>query len=95
MKVTEVETFVVANPPPSFGGRYYTFVKLTSSDGVIGYGESYAGTFHPDVVAAMIVDVADRHLLGRSPFDLELFWRSAYSRGFSQRPDISLMIGLK
>jgi len=91
VKVTEVETFVVANPPPSFGGRYFTFVKLTSSDGVVGYGEAYAATFHPEVVSAMIVDVAERHLLGRSPFDIEPFWRSAYSRGFTQRPDLSLM----
>ncbi|HSM44187.1 MAG TPA: mandelate racemase/muconate lactonizing enzyme family protein, partial [Acidimicrobiia bacterium] len=90
MKIVEVETFVVANPPPSFGGRYFTFVKLTSSDGIVGYGEAYAGTFHPDVVASMMHDVADRHLIGHDPFDIERFWRSAYSRGFTQRPDPSL-----
>ena len=91
MKITGVETFVVANPPPGFGGRYFTFVKLTSSDGTAGYGEAYAGTFHPEVVAAMLVDVADRHLIGESPFQIERFWRSAYSRGFTQRPDVSLL----
>ena len=90
MKVVEVETFVVDNPPPSFGGRYFIFVKLTTDDGAIGYGEAYAGTFHPDVVVAMIRDVADRHLIGHDPFDIEQFWRSAYSRGFTQRPDVSL-----
>lgn len=90
MKIVDVETFVVANPPPSFGGRYFTFVKLTSSDGIVGYGEAYAGTFHPEVVASMLRDVADRHLIGHVPFDIERFWRSAYSRGFTQRPDPSL-----
>lgn len=90
MKITDVDTFVVANPPPSFGGRYFTFVKLTSSDGVVGYGEAYTATFHPDVVTAMITDVADRHLVGRSPFDLEMFWRSAYGRGLTLRPDVTL-----
>lgn len=90
MKIVEVETFIVANPPPAFGGRYFTFVKLTSSDGVVGYGEAYAGTFHPNVVAQMITDVADRHLVDRDPFDIERFWRSAYGRGFTLRPDISL-----
>lgn len=90
MKIVEVETFVVANPPPSFGGRYFTFVKLTSSDGVVGYGEAYAGAFHPSVVSSMLRDVADRHLIGHDPFDIERFWRSAYSRGFTQRPDPSL-----
>lgn len=90
MKIVDVETFVVANPPPSFGGRYFTFVKLTTSDGIAGFGEAYAGSFHPDVVSAMMRDVAERHLIGRDPFDIESFWRSAYSRGFTQRPDVSL-----
>jgi galactonate dehydratase len=90
MKVVEVETFIVANPPPSLGGRYFTFVKLTTDDGVIGWGEAYAGTFHPDVVESMLRDVSDRHLMGHDPFDIERFWRSAYSRGFTQRPDVSL-----
>jgi galactonate dehydratase len=91
MKIIDVETFVVANPPPSFGGRYFTFVKLTTSDGVVGYGEAYAGTFHPDVVTAMLLDVAERELLGQDPFDIELFWRRAYGRGFTLRPDVGLM----
>ncbi len=90
MKIADVETFVVANPPPSLGGRYFTFVKLTSSDGIVGYGEAYAGTAHPDAVASILRDVADRHLIGRDPFDIETFWRSAYSRGFTQRPDVTL-----
>ncbi|MGB8360413.1 MAG: mandelate racemase/muconate lactonizing enzyme family protein, partial [Acidimicrobiia bacterium] len=91
MKIVDVETFVVANPPPSFGGRYFTFVKLTDSEGVIGYGEAYAGTFHPDVVTRMILDVAERHLLGHDPFDIESFWRRAYGRGYTLRPDLTLM----
>jgi len=47
MRVREVETFVVGNPPPEFGGRYFVFVKLTASDGTVGYGEAYAATFRP------------------------------------------------
>ncbi len=90
MKVVDLETFVVGNPPPAFGGKYFTFVKLTTDDGVVGYGEAYAGTFHPYVVAAMLVDVGERHLIGESPFRIEQFWRSAYGRGFTHRPDPSL-----
>lgn len=90
MKIVAAEPFVVANPPPSFGGRYFTFVKLTTDDGIVGYGEAYAATFHPDVVAAMLVDVAERHLVGFDPIDIETFWRRAYSRGFTQRPDVTL-----
>ena len=90
MKIVDVETFVVGNPPPSLGGRYFSFVKLTCDDGIVGYGEAYAGTFHPNVVARMLVDVADRHLVGHDPFDVERFWRSAYGRGFTLRPDVTL-----
>ncbi|HUG07589.1 MAG TPA: mandelate racemase/muconate lactonizing enzyme family protein [Acidimicrobiia bacterium] len=91
MKIVHVETFVVANPSSSLGGRYFTFVKLVTDDGVVGYGEAYAGTFHPEVVEAMLRDVADRHLVGHDPFDIERFWRSAYGRGFNLRPDVTLM----
>jgi L-alanine-DL-glutamate epimerase-like enolase superfamily enzyme len=90
VKIAEVETFVVANPPPSLGGRYFTFVKLTASDGSVGYGEAYAGSVHPDVVARALVDVAERHLVGQDPFDIETFWRRAYGQGFTSRPDVTL-----
>lgn len=90
MKLTEVEVFVVGNPPPSHGGRYFVFVKLKSDDGTVGYGEVYAATFDPRVVTRMVLDLADRTLIGESPFDIERFWRTAYSAGFTQRPDLSL-----
>ncbi len=90
MRLADVTTFVVGNPPPGWGGRYFVFVKLTTDDGLVGYGEAYAGTFNPNVVAAQLVDVAEHHLLGRDPFHVERFWRAAYGRGFTLRPDVSL-----
>ena len=61
MKITDVKTFVVGNPPPHFGGLYWVFVKLTTDHGVDGYGEVYSVPFHPDVVAQMIADVGERY----------------------------------
>jgi len=90
MKIVEVETFVVGNPPPGFGGRYFLFVKLTTDDGVTGLGEVYAATFRPQVMVAAIEDLADQCLVGEDPFHIERFWRRAYSRGFTQRPDTTL-----
>lgn len=90
MKIIDVEPIVVGNPPPHFGGQYFIFIRLTTDDGLVGYGESYAGTFAPDVIAAGIRDVGERHLVGHSPFDIEQFWRSAYGRGFTVRPDLTL-----
>ena len=91
MRIVEHETFVVANPPPQRGGRYFIFVKLVTDDGIVGYGEVYTATFAPSVVAAMIDDVCQRHVIGADPHHIEQLWRRVYSRGYSQRPDLSLV----
>jgi L-alanine-DL-glutamate epimerase-like enolase superfamily enzyme len=91
MKITDVKTFVVGNPPPGIGGRYFIFVKLTTDANVIGYGEAYSAAFDPHPTARMIGDIAARYLGGQDPRGSETFFRRAYSSGFSQRPDPSVM----
>ena len=91
MKITEAKTFVVGNPPPHFGGRYFVFVKLTTDGGVEGIGEVYAATFGPHTLARMIEDVCERHVVGADPFRIERLWRAVYGRGYSLRPDLSLV----
>ena len=90
MKVVDVETFVVGNPPPRHGGRYFIFVTLTTDGGVKGVGEAYVATVGPHIVAEMIEDVAERFLVGESPFDIESFWRRSLGSGYSLRPDPTL-----
>ena len=91
MKITEVKTFVVGNPPPHFGGRYWIFLKLTTDSGVVGYGEVYSVPFHPHVVAQMIEDVCARKVIGSDPFKIERLWRTVYGSGYTQRPDTSIL----
>lgn len=91
MKITDFKTFVVANPPPHFGGRYFLFVKIETDTGLIGYGEIYAATFSAHTVARMAEDTAERYLLGHDPFHIEKLWRRVYGAGYSLRPDVSLM----
>jgi galactonate dehydratase len=91
MKITDVKTYVVAVPPPGFGGRYWVFLKLTTDSGIEGFGEVYSVPFHPATVARMIEDVAERQVIGSDPFRIERLWRIVYSSGFSQRPDVSLV----
>ena len=91
MRIAEFKTFVVGNPPPHFGGRYFVFLKLVTDGGVEGVGEVYGVPFHPQVVARMIEDVCERHLVGADPFKIERLWRIIYSSGYSQRPDTSLV----
>jgi len=91
MKITDVKTWVVGNPPPGFGGKYFIFVRLTTDGGVVGYGEAYSATFDPHLTARLIEDCAARYLVGHDPHDIETFFRRAYSSGFSQRPDVTMM----
>ena len=90
MKIVDIRTFVVGNPPPRFGGRYFIFLKLTTDSGITGVGEVYTATFSPHLVAKMIEDVAERHLIGADPFKIETLWRQMYGRGYALRPDLTL-----
>src|ERR1700730_16433233 len=91
MKIRELKTFVVGNPPPQYGGRYFIFLKLVTDDGVEGVGEVYTATFSPGVVVRMIEDVFEHHCLERDPFRIETLWRNVYGRGYSLRPELSLV----
>lgn len=91
MKLKSIETFIVANPPPRHGGRYFIFVRLTTDCGVTGVGEIYNATFSPDLCAAMAVDAFERNFVGSDPHHIEMLWRKTYGAGFTLRPDVTVM----
>jgi galactonate dehydratase len=91
MKIQNLQVFIVGNPPPGWGGRYFTFVKLTTDNGITGIGKCYCATFGPKAMTAMIEDVFGRYIEGMNPFELEKMWRKVYGSGYTQRPDVSLM----
>ncbi len=91
MKIIDATTWVVANPPPGFGGRYFIFIKLTTDCGITGIGEVYAATFGPAAIVAMIEDVCARFVIDADPFRIENLWRNVYGSGYNLRPDVSLM----
>jgi len=91
MKLKHLEIFVVSPPAPGWGGRYWIFPKLTTDTGLVGYGECYASTVGPDAMRAVIEDAFHRHMEGENPENIELMFRRAYSAGFTQRPDPTVM----
>ena len=91
MKLTDIKTFVVGNPPPGYGGRYFVFVKLTTDGNVSGVGEAYCAPFHPELVARLLIDVFGRYLAGEDPHHIERIWRRVYSAGYTQHADVTLM----
>jgi len=91
MKLVEIETFVVGNPPPHYGGRYFVFVKITTDGNVSGVGEAYCVPFEPHLVAKMCEDLFNRYMRGEDPHRIEHMWRRVYSAGFTQHPDLTVM----
>ena len=81
----------MGTPPPGWGGRYWIFVKLTADNGIAGYGEVYAASVGPEAMKAVIGDLFARHMEGENPENIELMFRRAYSSGFTQRPDLTVM----
>ena len=91
MKLSDVKTFVVGNPPPGYGGRYFVFVKLTTDGNVHGIGEAYSVPWNPHLVARLIEDTFARYLAGEDPHDIERIWRRVYAAGYTQHPDLAVM----
>lgn len=91
MKLADLDIIVTAPPAPGWGGRYWILVKLTTACGIVGWGECYASSVGPEAMRAVISDVFERHMEGEHPQNIEKMFRRAYSSGFTQRPDLTVM----
>ena len=91
MKLRDLDVIVTAPPPPGWGGRYWILVKLTTDDGITGWGECYASSIGPDAMEHVIRDVFERHMDGENPENIELMFRRVFSSGFTGRPDLTVM----
>lgn len=91
MKLQDLDIIVTAPPAPGWGGRYWILVKLTTSDGITGWGECYASSIGPEAMKAVIADVFQRYFEGENPENIERMFRRTYSSGFTQRPDLTVM----
>jgi galactonate dehydratase len=78
LKITEVKVFGVSLTPDS--DRPYVFVKIETSDGVVGWGE---GTLEGKA-ASVIACVNDfrEFLIGSDPMQVEHHWQSMYVHSF-------------
>lgn len=91
MKLKDLDIIITAPPAPGWGGRYWILIKLTADNGLVGWGETYAASVGPEAMRAVIEDVFARHMQGENPENIELMFRRAYSAGFTQRPDLTVM----
>ena len=83
MKIQDLKTYIVSNPPPSHGLPVWIFVKLITNDGIEGIGEPWNYGFEndPEVMTHMIQSVGKRYVIGADPFKIEDMWRKMYSTG--------------
>ncbi|MFO7771885.1 MAG: mandelate racemase/muconate lactonizing enzyme family protein, partial [Roseovarius gahaiensis] len=91
MKLQDLDIIITAPPAPGWGGRYWILVKLTTDTGITGWGECYAASVGPAAMRAVIEDVFSRHMQDENPENIELMFRRAYSAGFTQRPDLTVI----
>lgn len=75
MQVIDVTTFVIRNPPPSFDASHFMVLRVTTDDGIVGWGEMACDIVGSGVASALISDVADRFLVGEDPRNVEGLWR--------------------
>jgi L-alanine-DL-glutamate epimerase-like enolase superfamily enzyme len=90
MRLNDIETFVVGNPPPRRGGRYFIFLTLRTACGITGVGEIYAASFSPHLIAKLAEDLFARWFEGEDPRRLEALRRRALGGGYVARPDPTL-----
>lgn len=84
MKIASIEPIPVAYPEPNdFNAtRYLCLVKITTDDGIVGWGESI--TQFPEAnapVAALISGLAE-YVVGQDPVHTEKIWRDLKARSW-------------
>ncbi|HEX3511437.1 MAG TPA: mandelate racemase/muconate lactonizing enzyme family protein [Solirubrobacteraceae bacterium] len=79
MKITGVETFLVGTPPPFKGGINWGFVRVTTDEGIVGWGELNGVAFREKTLVQLVREYADHFLIGiHDPFDIERLWGRLY-----------------
>lgn len=88
MKITDVDVFVLKTPleqPFAFSQgwvhqRAATLVRITTDNGLSGWGEAFAqGLEPPEISAAVIKHALTPIVLNRNPLDINVLWHDMYN----------------
>ncbi|MHB1319548.1 MAG: mandelate racemase/muconate lactonizing enzyme family protein [Anaerolineae bacterium] len=80
MRIERVQTFLVSpesHTAGMIGGKNWLFVKLTTDDGLVGWGEAYT-QLDRDVTIEHHVHELARYVEGRSPYEIKHFTSMVY-----------------
>jgi len=90
MKVSKVECFLIGA-----GWRNFTFVKIQTDSGLVGWGEATLG-WKETAVRELVLDFGRRYVVGQSPFDIEDLWFRLYQIEHNTGPVMfSAMAGIE
>ncbi|HEV2398804.1 MAG TPA: mandelate racemase/muconate lactonizing enzyme family protein [Candidatus Sulfotelmatobacter sp.] len=90
LKVENVEVFLIGA-----AWRNFTFVKISTDTGVVGWGEATLG-WKETAVRELILDFGKRYVMGRSAFDIEDLWFKLYQIEHNTGPVMfSAMAGIE
>jgi len=78
MKIKDVKTYIVGNPPPYRGGRNWVFLKLSTDEGIEGWGECNASFLRQYTLIQLIQELSEKYVIGQDPFDIEKIWEALY-----------------
>lgn len=78
MKLVDVKTYIVGNPPPHRGGLNWVFCKLVTDEGIEGWGECPAPWLREHALTQCIQEVSKRFVIGQDPFNVEAIWEGLY-----------------
>ena len=83
MKIVDLKTYIVGNPPPHRGGINWVFLKITTDNGVEGIGEVFKVPVRPPTAVSLIEDMGEQFIIGADPFKIERLWRLLFSSGYA------------
>jgi len=78
MRIVDVKTYIVGNPPPHRGGLNWVFLKLVTDGGIEGWGECNAAFMREHTLVQLIQELSERFVIGQDPFDIETIWEGLY-----------------
>ncbi len=90
MRIMGIKTFVVGNPEPHRGGFNWVFLKLTTDEGIVGYGEASSMRLKERTAVQMIEELGEAYVIGADPFRIESLWLYTGDHAF-QHPDLMRM----
>ncbi len=85
MKIDSIQSYLVENPPPHFGGPRWLFVKIGTDQGITGVGEATYHTRMNHTALPLIDELYTQYLEGQDPFRIERIWCAIYEQRYVRR----------